>query len=110
MNNEKYIYTFVKNTLSPVDREIQLAHAVYFMALDFEGEIDRAGHPAIANCDGGGDKGFKKVMQKLDEAGITYTAYEDPDHPDWGITAIVTVPLDEDQREVLLNYRLHTPR
>lgn len=111
MNNEKYIYTFVKNTLSPADREVQLAHAMYFMTQEmiFRGTYYN-GHPAIVNCDGGGDKGFKKVLDKLQSNQIPHTPYSDPDKPEWGITAIATHPLDEDQREVLLNYRLYTPR
>ena len=85
------VYVFVRQDLSEQDQRIQIAHAVLKMAMTFQ--------PADANyriveLDGGESrKAFERTVRKMPERGIAHVIYQDSDRPEWGDTAIATIPL-----------------
>jgi hypothetical protein len=87
------VYVFVRQDLSEQDQRIQIAHAVLKMALTYR--------PAEANyrvveLDGGeSKKAFDRTVRKMPERGVQYVIYEDSDRPEWGPTAIATIPMAE---------------
>jgi hypothetical protein len=98
------VYLFVRGDLKEEDQMIQANHAMYKMATLFNAEY---GTVRIVALDGGSSvKAFKKTMAKLFDAKIPHSEYVDPDKPDWGITAIATVPLTKEESLPLSNYRL----
>jgi hypothetical protein len=48
---------------------------------------------------------LERVIQKLKNNRIDYSAFHEPDY-DLGLTAVATVPVTEEQRAILQNYRL----
>ena len=48
---------------------------------------------------------LERTQRKLADAGILHAAWEEPDF-DLGFTAIATVPITREQKQVLANYRL----
>ena len=50
-------------------------------------------------------KALEKVIQKLKLHGIDHSAFDEPDR-DLGLTAVATVPVTEEQRAILRNYKL----
>ncbi len=124
MNNldDCTIYVFVRGDLPEEQQLVQAAHAVFNMARKtvpyFVGEPafseSQKGEPRIVALDGGSsEKAFSKTLRKLgsnltsDRIGVVqYVEYVDPDHPEWGVTAIATLPLTKEQSLPLANYRL----
>lgn len=98
------IYLFVRGDLREEDQAIQLAHAVFKMtALIHPGY----GDVKMVALDGGSsEKAFSKALRKIKEAQLQHAEYSDSDHPEWGITAIATAPLNKEQSLPLANYRL----
>lgn len=50
-------------------------------------------------------KHLDRVRLKLDNAGLSYCAWEEPDL-NMGLTALATVPLSVEEKQVLARYRL----
>lgn len=98
------IYMFVRGDLREEDQAIQLAHAVFKMtALLAPGY----GNVRMVALDGGSsEKAFAKTLRRIKEAQIQHAEYSDSDRPEWGITAIATAPLTQEQSLPLANYRL----
>lgn len=85
------VYVFVRQDLSEQDQRIQIAHAVLKMAITYQ--------PAEANyriveLDGGeSKKAFERTVRKMPERSVAHVIYQDSDCPEWGDTAIATIPL-----------------
>lgn len=85
------VYVFVRQDLSEQDQRIQIAHAILKMALIFRPED---ANYRIVELDGGeSKKAFERTVRKMPERGIAYAVYQDSDRPEWGDTAIATIPL-----------------
>lgn len=98
------VYVFVRQDLSEQDQRLQFAHAVLEMAC-----LYRPAHAKyrLVELDGGeSEKAFRRTVRKMPERKVGHVIYSDPDHPEWGETAIATVPLTQDQALPLANYRL----
>ena len=52
-------------------------------------------------------KALERVIQKLQDNHIEFSSFVEPDN-DLGLTAVATVPLTAEQREILANYKLWT--
>lgn len=53
-------------------------------------------------------KAMNRVIAKLADNNIGRYEWSDPDLP-YGLVAITTIPLSNDKRKLLANYRLYTP-
>lgn len=53
---------------------------------------------------------LEKTIQKLKSNQIPFFKWEEPDF-DYGLTAVATIPLTQEQKQVLVNYKLlkHSP-
>ena len=98
------VYFFVRGDLREEDQMIQMGHAVLEMALSYD--------PAFAKyrmigLDGGqSEQAFNRTRRKMNDRHVPHVEYTDPDHQEWGVTAIVTIPLTQEQASPLRNYRL----
>lgn len=98
------VYFFVRGDLREEDQMVQATHAILEMAMKFEPAFSRY---RIVGLDGGqSEKAFNKTRRKMNDRKITHVEYADPDYPDWGVTAIATIPLTEEEALPLRNYRL----
>lgn len=84
------VYVFVQPELGEQDQRIQLAHAVLAMALKFQ--IAPANYK-IVELDGGfTQKAFNRTVRKMSSYDVPHVIYSDSDRPEWGPTAIATIP------------------
>lgn len=98
------VYFFVRGDLREEDQMVQFGHAMFEMVASYGPAFAKY---RIVGLDGGSsDKAFGKTLSKLIDRRVAHTEYSDPDHPEWGVTAIVTVPLMKEQALPLANYRL----
>jgi hypothetical protein len=98
------IYVFVRGDLPEEDQLVQAAHAIFKMTACYL--PDSADLRIVALDGGSSEKAFFKTLRRLQDAQIAHATYCDSDKPEWGITAIATVPLDREQSLPLANYRL----
>lgn len=85
------VYVFVRQDLSEQDQRIQIAHAVLKMAIAYQ---PAEANYAIVELDGGeSKKAFDRTVRKMPERGVAHVIYQDSDCPEWGDTAIATIPL-----------------
>ena len=75
------------------------------MAYTLPQSADDYSTPSIVLVGVPNTKALERVIEKLTLHGIEFSAFNEPDD-DLGLTAVSTVPLDEEQRVVLRNYRL----
>lgn len=98
------IYFFVRGDLREEHQMAQLAHAMFEMTSQYDPAFAKY---RIIGLDGGSsEKAFNKTRQKLNNRGVPHIEYSDPDFPAWGVSAIVTIPLTQEQAQPLANYRL----
>lgn len=62
-------------------------------------------YPSIVLIGVPNTKALERVIQKLTLNHIEFSAFVEPDD-DLGLTAVATVPLNEEQREILKNYKI----
>lgn len=84
---------------------MQTNHATFEMAYTLPQSADDYSTPSIVLVGVPNTKALERVIEKLTLHGIEFSAFNEPDD-DLGLTAVSTVPLDEEQRVVLRNYRL----
>lgn len=100
---DKTVYVFVRQDLPLADQLTQSNHATMDMARRLTPE---PGYPRLITIGMPDVKALGRALAKLDANSIPHFAYADMDHPEWGITAVTTFPLDETQCQALKNYRL----
>lgn len=98
------VYIFVRGDLPEEDQLVQASHAVLEMALLYDPAFAR--YRMVALDGGSSEKTFNRTRQKLNNFKIAHAEYSDPDHKDWGVTAIATIPLTQEEALPLRNYRL----
>ncbi len=96
------MFVFVRQDLPIEHQFVQALHAVYQLAAIY---APGQGIPNIILIGLPDIKGLKRVLAKLKHNRIPHYEWHEPDN-DFGFTAIATIPLDEEQRKVLKNYRL----
>lgn len=84
---------------------MQTNHATFEMAYTLPQSVEYPYVPSIVCVGVPNLKALERVVEKLTLHRIEFSAFFEPDG-DLGMTAIATVPLDEEQRAVLRNYRL----
>ena len=99
-----HFYLFVRYDLSPEQTVIQTNHATFEMAYTLPQSVDLT-TPSLVLIGVPDKKALKKVISKLRLNSIEFSVFDEPDD-DLGLTAVATVPLTEDQRVVLQNYKL----
>lgn len=98
------VYFFVRGDLREEDQMVQVSHAILEMALTYDPAFAKY---RIVGLDGGqSEQAFNKTRRKLNDRQVPHVEYSDPDFPDWGVTALVTIPLTQEQALPLKNYRL----
>ncbi len=83
---------------------VQTNHATFDMAYTLTQSADPS-TPSIVLIGVPDKKALHKVIQKLKLNRIEFSEFHESDD-DLGLTAVATIPLDEDQRAVLQNYKL----
>jgi len=100
-NDEKYVFVFIRTDLSKEQQGIQAGHAVYGIA---NVAVHDSGTPNLVYI-GVRDVGaLKKVQEKLVKNQVAHFPWTEPDF-DFGLTAIATVPLSVEEKELLRNYQ-----
>ena len=98
------IYFFVRGDLREEDQMVQFGHAMFEMMSIYDPAFAKY---RVVGLDGGvSEKAFNRTRQKLNNRQVPHVEYADPDHKEWGVTAIVTIPLTKEQALPLANYRL----
>lgn len=97
----KYFYIFVRQDVPLEQQIIQSNHATLEMSAMYEGNdisyIVLIGVP--------GESELHDVIHLLEDSAIQHAAFTDNDF-DFKMAAVVTVPLEEDQRALLKSYHL----
>lgn len=83
---------------------MQSNHATFEMAYTLSQSVDDS-TPFIVMVGVPNKKSLEKVIRKLKDHQIDHSAFYEPDH-DYGLTAVATVPLTEEQRAALRDYKL----
>lgn len=104
MNINPYCFLFIRQDLSLAQQIVQSNHATFEMAYTLPQSADPT-TPSIVLIGVPDKKALLKVIQKLKLNRIEYSAFYESDD-DMGLSAVATVPLDEDRRAVLQNYKL----
>lgn len=98
------VYFFVRGDLREEDQMVQVNHAILEMALTYDPAFAKY---RIIGLDGGqSEQAFNKTRRKMNDRQVPHVEYCDPDFPQWGVTAIATIPLTKEQALPLANYRL----
>ena len=100
-DNENYAYIFVREDLSPAQRIVQSAHAV------FEAVPLNNSHPSLVVLAVKNESKRRKVMSYLIEQNIRFSSFCEPMAPlNASVTAICTEPLSGERRALLRKYQL----
>ena len=99
-----YFYIFIRQDLSLADQLCQTNHATFEMAYTLSQSVDPLA-PSIVLIGVPNQKALERVMLKLQQNHIEFSPFYEDDN-DMGLTAVATVPLAEEQRAALRNYRL----
>ena len=83
---------------------VQSNHATFAMASGLPQNIDLE-TPSIVLIGVPNKKSLERVIDKLINNRIDFSDFYEPDY-DLGLTAVATVPVTEEQRAILQNYRL----
>lgn len=98
------VYFFVRGDLREEDQAVQLVHATLEMSATYDPAFAKY---RVVGLDGGqSEQAFNKTRRKMNDRKVPHIEYSDPDFPQWGVTAIVTIPLTKEQALPLANYRL----
>lgn len=88
-----YIYTFIREDISPEQRIVQIGHACYEAGKAFR---DTYGISSLILLSAADEQDVKRIMKKLDRRGIEYVSFFEPDN-DMGYSAICTRPVIDDR-------------
>lgn len=96
------MYFFIRTDLPLAQQSVQSIHACYKMVLNYRPDHECPNVVYIGVPD---KRALEKVMRKLRDNQIPHVRFDEPDF-DYGLTAVATIPISGEQREVLSNYRL----
>lgn len=99
-----YFYIFVRQDIPLSAQLVQTNHATFEMAYTLTQSVEPI-TPSIVLIGVPSKKALEKVIQKLKLNRIDASAFYESDD-DMGLSAVATVPLNEEQREILQNYKL----
>jgi len=91
-----YIYTFIRNDISPEQKIVQLGHATWEAGLRFENPGSTASLILLHAKD---EDDLLSIARKLDEKGIDYHMFFEPDNA-MGYSAICTRPVVSNKERV----------
>lgn len=98
-----YIYTFIRNDLSPEQRIVQTGHACYEAGKKFRDELGVSSLILLHTDD---EDDLTDVAYQLDMQGIEYYMFYETDY-DTGFTAICTRPIiDPKERKFFAKWEL----
>lgn len=101
-HEDSYSYVFVRNDLPNVQKVVQSCHAITELA-----RIENSEHPSIITFGAKSEKKLKDAAEYLIENNIQFKIFREPMQPfNNSITAIVTVPLIGEKRELLKKFQL----
>lgn len=100
----QYFFLFVRQDIPVEQQIIQTNHATFEMAYTLPQSVDLS-TPHIVLIGVPNKKALKKVISKLRLNSIEFSVFDEPDD-DLGLTAVATVPLTEEQRAILQQYKL----
>ena len=98
MNNNGYIYLFIRRDLSPAQQIIQTAHAIYRIGRGY-GQEEYDPYAVLIGVEN--EKELLDAGRYLLSNGIDHETFYEPDIKAY--TAIATKPLYGDERKPLLN-------
>ena len=103
--SNSYIYTFIRNDLSPEQRIVQIGHACYEAGKKFKDELGISNLILLHTAD---EDDLTNAACELDLQGLEYTIFHEPDY-DTGYTAICTRPItDPKERRFFSKWELFT--
>lgn len=99
-----YIYTFIRDDISPEQKIVQLGHATWEAGLRFKNP-GRIASLILLHADDEDD--LVAAARKLDEKGIEYYMFYEPDNM-MGYSAICTRPIvTEQERAIFSKWELY---
>lgn len=99
---DSYIYTFIRNDLSPEQRIVQIGHACYEAGKRFED----VGISNLVLLHAENEMELEDIAYQLDMRGIDYYMFYEPDYGT-GHTAICTRPITENrERKIFKTFEL----
>lgn len=102
MGITSYIYTFIREDLSPEQKIVQIGHACYEAGKKFGNEDI----PNLVLLSVKDEKDLKSIFRKLDSRGIEFCVFFEPDISSF--TAICTRPItDEKERSIFSKWDLY---
>ena len=104
MTPATHCFLFVRYDLSVAQSIIQTNHATFEMASTLMQSVDPV-TPSLVLVGVPNTKALLKVIEKLKLNQIEFSVFDEPDD-DLGLTAVATVPLNEEQRAILQKYKL----
>lgn len=107
MDDDKYIYVFVRQDIPLPQQLVHACHAAYHIA---SGQPKLQGMPSLVVIGVPHPRSLGKVVRKMAEHQIWHYLWTDPD-TDYGPTALATYPLTVEQKTAMVDYRLwkYTP-
>lgn len=100
-----YIYTFIRQDISPEQKIVQLGHATWEAGLRFEKPSETASLILLSADD---EDDLASISRKLDQRGIEHYTFFEPDN-NMGYSAICTRPVyEKTERNFFKRYTLYT--
>ena len=93
----------MRTDLSLAQQVVQSNHATFAMAAQLPNGLQET--PSIVLIGVPNKKALERVIKKLIDHSIDFSDFYESDHG-VGLSAVATVPLTEEQREALRNYKL----
>lgn len=100
----KYFYIFVRQDVPLEQQIIHTNHAT----LEMSAMYDKDEIPYIVLIGVPGESELQDVIKLLEDSAIKHAIFTDNDF-DFKVAAVVTVPLEDDQRQILRSYPLWKP-
>jgi hypothetical protein len=104
VNQYPYCYLFVRTDISLAQQIVQTNHATFMMAYALPQGVEEV-NPSLVLVGVPNKKSLERVLRKLKMNRIDASAFFESDE-DMGLSAIATVPLNEEQRALLQDYSL----
>lgn len=100
-----YLYTFIREDISPAQQIVQIGHAAYEAGLRFKAPQNETYLILLAAKD---ESELKEISMRLEGRGIDHHMFYEPDNA-MGFSAICTQPVyDKGDRNFFKKYRLYT--
>lgn len=100
-----YIYTFIRDDISPEQKIVQLGHAAWEAGLRFK-KPNKIASLILLHADDEND--LESIAQELDEKGIEFYMFYEPDNM-MGHSAICTRPITtESERQIFSKWELYS--